>query len=214
MPSPCPLGPLQFPKLYEAESIRLVHHSLEAAEQLCDGILAHFRRHFVQVHWCLRACCCCPQLRVGSSLARRCTISALPCCCRHCFYQGEELVGTREDGGAAACVVREVQLPAAPGGGAGENGAAGGDGGGDDEATEDEDGGKEEGEGAAEQAVDPEAITYVVEWLEGGAPTGQRASLRPSQLARPAGTPLEALTQPLLQQWVETVATAEPVAVR
>ena len=118
--------------------------------------------------------------------------------------QGERLVGTREDGGAAPCVVREVQLPAPPA--RDENGAAGSDG----EATEDE------GEGAGEAPPpDPEAILYVVEWLgEGGVPTGERPSLRRAQLVRAPDTPLAALTKPLLQRWVETVATAEPVAVR
>lgn len=40
---------LQFPKLYEAEAIRLVHHSLEDADQLCDAILAHLASRFVVV---------------------------------------------------------------------------------------------------------------------------------------------------------------------
>lgn len=45
LPSRCS----QFPKLYEAECIRLVHHSLEDASQLCDAILAHLATRFVAV---------------------------------------------------------------------------------------------------------------------------------------------------------------------
>lgn len=43
------LPPPQFPKLYEGEAVRLVHHSVETAEQLCDTILAHLGARFVQV---------------------------------------------------------------------------------------------------------------------------------------------------------------------
>ncbi len=125
-----------------------------------------------------------------------------------CNVQGEELVGTREDGSSCACVVREVQLPAAP---AKENGAAATGGAADSEATDEE---REEEEEEEEAPVDPDAVVYVVEWLgEGGAPSGTRASLRRGQLARTPATPLAGLDKPLLQRWVETVATAEPVAV-
>jgi hypothetical protein len=136
------------------------------------------------------------------------------------LLQGEQLLGTQEDGTTAPCVVREVQLPhSSPGGH--ENGTAGGEGGAggqDSDATEDE--GEEGGaEGRQQQrprqAADPEAVVYVVEWLgEGGAPSGTRASLRRVQLQRPGDSPLAALTPQLLGQWVEAVASAEPVAVR
>lgn len=122
--------------------------------------------------------------------------------------QGEELAGTRGDGSTCACVVREVQLPAAP---AKENGAAATSGAADSEATDEE----REEEEEEELPVDPDAVVYVVEWLgEDGASSGTRASLRRSQLARTAASPLAALDKQLLQRWVETVATAEPVAVR
>ena len=140
--------------------------------------------------------------------------------------QGEELIGTREDGSAASCVVREVQEPqrqprSAAAAAAKANGAAAGE---DSEATEHDDeteaagaAAEEEDEEEEEQqpAADPDAIVYVVEWLgEGVAPGGGRASLRRAQLRRAEGSPLAALTAPFLQLWVETVATAEPVAVR
>ena len=111
-------------------------------------------------------------------------------------------MGTREDGSAAPCIVREVQQPQ-------RQQAAGGGGGEDSDATEEEEQEEEEA------AVDPEEIVYVVEWLgEGLVPTGQLPSLRRAQLVRPQHSPLAALTRPLLQRWVETVAVAEPVAVR
>jgi hypothetical protein len=40
---------MQFPALYEREAIQLVHHSLEAAEQLCSTILSHLASHYVEV---------------------------------------------------------------------------------------------------------------------------------------------------------------------
>ena len=137
--------------------------------------------------------------------------------------QGEELVGTRDDGSTASCVVLEVQEPQRqPRGGAAaatakENGAAAGE---DSEATEDDEkeaavaAAEEEEDEEEEQPADPDAIVYVVEWLGEGAPGGERASLRRSQLQRAESSPLAALTGPFLQLWVETVATAEPVAVR
>ncbi len=52
---------LQFPKLYEGEAARLVHHSVEMTEQLCDTILAHLATRFVQVRRrALRAACWLP----------------------------------------------------------------------------------------------------------------------------------------------------------
>lgn len=137
-----------------------------------------------------------------------------------CAVQGEQLLGAREGGVSAPCVVREVQLPhAAPGGH--ENGATGEQAGAatqDSDATEDEGDGEDGGGAAAalqqRPAADPEAVVYVVEWLgEGGSPSGSRASLRRVHLQRPADSPLAALTPQLLGQWVEAVASAEPVAV-
>ena len=113
-------------------------------------------------------------------------------------------MGSREGGGEARCVVREVQPPARP---QRENGAAGGD----SDATDADEAEEEAG------PADPSTILYTVEWLggEGGAPTDERTSLYQSQLRRPAaGSPLAALPRAMLQRWMETVATAEPVAVR
>ena len=254
-PLPCPAPPLstQFPKLYEAEAVRLVHHSVETAEQLAGSILAHLAVRFVQVRPSpasgqLQAFVLCCGVAPGGRWYAGVQCKLLPllppslcCCCKatdrpalpvprpphrpHACprppQQGEELVGTRADGSSCTCIVREVQLPAVP---AKENGAAvaaaagGSAGGGDDsEATDDEDT-EEEGDEEVEEEeppVDPDAVVYVVEWLgEGGAPSGTRDSLRRGQLARPPTSPLAALEPQLLQRWVETVATAEPVAVR
>jgi hypothetical protein len=231
---PCPAWCLpQFPKLFEASAIRLVHHSVETAEQLSGSILAHLGAHFVQV-WAHTDGGCAPVLLLVPDGMDECIWWRVwpllrayqkPPTCGLCVpLQGEELAGTRVDGSTASCVVCEVQEPQRqPRGGAAaaaakENGAAAGQ---DSEATEDDE--KEAAEAAAEegdeeeeqQPADPDAIVYVVEWLgEGGAPGGERASLRRSQLQRAESSPLAALTGPFLQLWVETVATAEPVAVR
>ena len=120
--------------------------------------------------------------------------------------QGEELLGSREDGGAgpARCVVVEVQQP--------QPAAAAAPVAGDDDATDDENTGKV---ALKAPVVDPDSILYSVEWLgEGGEPSGVRATLRRPQLQRGEGSPVAALAQPLLARWVATVATAEPVAVR
>lgn len=200
---------------------------METAEQLCGSILGHLSSHFVQVPdpaaavrllpTTLHLCHSNRWMRADNRWMRFFPV-ATP-------LQDEELVGTKEDGTSARCIVREVEHPqrAAAAPGAHENGATGPSipaaAGEDSEATEDEkEGGKEDEEEEDEEAeqppVDPESIIYVVEWLgEGGTPTAERASLCRTQLQRPEDSPLAALTQPLLQQWVETVATAEPVAV-
>ena len=49
------LSPPQFPRLFEPECVRLVHHSLEALEPLCQAIAAHFATRFVQVRQAPRA---------------------------------------------------------------------------------------------------------------------------------------------------------------
>lgn len=139
--------------------------------------------------------------------------------------QGEELLGTTAEGGSTArCIVRKVQAPQhAAAAGSKENGAAadGGaavDGGADSDATDEENEGEKaekEAEEQQQQPVDPDSIEYVVEWLsDSGAPTGQHASLHRAQLQRGKDSALTKLTKPLLHQWVETVAIAEPVAVR
>lgn len=118
-------------------------------------------------------------------------------------------MGTREDGSSAPCIVREVKVPQrSRENGAASDATAGGKGDGADSGSE------EEGE---QGPIDPSSILYVVDWLAaaGGAPTGERASLPLARLQRPAqGSRLATLTKPLLRRWVETVATAEPVAVR
>lgn len=241
LPLPSPLRLLQFPKLYEAAAIRLVQHSVDTAEQLCGSILAHLGTHFVLVgvHACCALLCSSCVMNASDGCAHAATPPTIACplvcpllntCPAACVpAQGEELVGTREDGSSTArCVVREVQEPprqprnsaAAAAATHKANGAAAAAAGGEEsDATEEEDAAGaaagEDEESGEEEPVDPDAIVYVVEWLgEGGMPGGERASLRRSQLQRAEGSPLAALTGPFLQLWVETVATAEPVAVR
>lgn len=210
----------------------MVHHSLEDADQLCDAILEHLASRFVVVRHLHSVPGSGWQPAAGSQKAKRhggmecllCSHSAhrlvlaaqyAPCTLTgdsFSWLQAEQLVGTRENGSTAACIVREVQLPqrARENGaaGAGANAAAAGEGEGADSSSE------EEGD---QGPVDPASIVYVVDWLSGpgGAPTGERSSLHLEQLQRPAeGSRLAALNKPLLRRWVETVATAEPVAVR